>query len=348
MLGKKGDRSGSGLALVILVAPSPETALVGGKQGQEAGQEHSEWVELCPGTRGSQECLLWQCNVSPLTPWVTCDVVTLWSHCPHRQGLTRGITDNNIQTVYRESGYRKGRIGYETETFLLKCPMKFVSSIKYQGPRCESWEILQWDRYLTKRPEPEKYIIKYTTIKWKEKETVSSKISTYSLGEWIKALNAWSKIIFNSYNQAKQACIISSVAIEIHIDLRQTRYLQPVDPTSSVLMMFVLFLISRYFVGDVWGKGGYNWYRDSWGWWMILAILTSHTFSSWPPQLCSQAAQMTEVCIFCPKSLSSAVISLRSDLTQSGQIETTASSGQRVLMTSNYWSQELESAATAE
>ena len=50
--------SGSGLALVILVAPSPETALVGGKQGQEAGQEHSEWAELCPGTRGSQECLL--------------------------------------------------------------------------------------------------------------------------------------------------------------------------------------------------------------------------------------------------------------------------------------------------
>ena len=46
---------------------------------------------------------------------------------------------------------------------------------------------------------------------------------------------------------------------------------------------------------------------------------------------------------FCPKSLSSAAISLRSDLTQSGQIETTASSGQRVLMTSNYWSQELES-----
>ena len=107
--------------------------------------------------------------------------------------------------------------------------------------------------------------------------------------------------------------------------------------------MFVLFLISRYFVGDVWGKGGYNWYRDSWGWWMILAILTSHTFSSWPPQLGSQAAQMTELCIFCPKSLSSAVISPRSDLTQSGQIETTPSSGQRVLMTSNYWSQELES-----
>ena len=46
VLGKKGDRSGSGLALVILVAPSPETALVGGKQGQEAGQEHSEWAEL--------------------------------------------------------------------------------------------------------------------------------------------------------------------------------------------------------------------------------------------------------------------------------------------------------------
>ena len=43
--------------------------------------------------------------------------------------------------------------------------------------------------------------------------------------------------------------------------------------------MFVLFLISRYFVGDVWGKGGYNWYRDSWGWWMILAILTSHTLA---------------------------------------------------------------------
>ena len=52
VLGKKGDRSGSGLALVILVAPSPETALVGGKQGQEAGQEHSEWAEPSSGTRG--------------------------------------------------------------------------------------------------------------------------------------------------------------------------------------------------------------------------------------------------------------------------------------------------------
>ena len=55
-------------------------------------------------------------------------------------------------------------------------------------------------------------------------------------------------------------------------NLRQSRYLQP-DPVCVVLMMFVLFLISRYFVGDVWSKGGYNWYRDSWGWWMILAIL---------------------------------------------------------------------------
>ena len=39
--------------------------------------------------------------------------------------------------------------------------------------------------------------------------------------------------------------------------LRQSRYLQP-DPVCVVLMMFVLFLISRYFVGDVWSKGGYN------------------------------------------------------------------------------------------
>ena len=277
-------------------------------------------------------------------PWPPESPVT-WSHCGHIVPTGRGWHGELLTITYKlfTGSQATEKAGYETETFLLKCPMKFVSSIKYQGPRCESWKILQWDRYLTKRPEPEKYIIKYTTTKWKETKVYHQKFR-HNLGEWIQAKNAWSKIIFNSYVQAKQACIISSVAIEIHIDLRQSRYLQPVDPTSSVLMMFVLFLISRYFVGDVWGKGGYNWYRDSWGWWMILAILTSHTFSSWPPQLCSQAAQMTEVCIFCPKSLSSAVISLRSDLTQSGQIETTASSGQSVLMTSNYWSQELESA----
>ena len=137
MLGKKGDRSGSGLALVILVAPSPETALVGGKQGQEAGQEHSEWAELCPGTRGSQECLLWQCNVSPLTPWVTCDLVTLWSHCPHRQGLTRGITDNNIQTVYRQSGYRKGRLWNWNFSF----EMSNEVCVLYQVSRPKMWEL---------------------------------------------------------------------------------------------------------------------------------------------------------------------------------------------------------------
>lgn len=74
------------------------------------------------------------------------------------------------------------------------------------------------------------------------------------------------------------------------------------------------------------------------------------TFSSWPPQLSSphMPHKWLRFAFFCPKSLSSAVISLRSDLTQSGQIETTASSRQRVqrvLMTSNYWSQELESRA---
>ncbi len=69
------------------------------------------------------------------------------------------------------------------------------------------------------------------------------------------------------------------------------------------------------------------------------------TFSSWPPQLTAHMLhKWLRFAFFCPKSLSSAAaISLRSDLTQSGQIETTASSGQRVLMTSNYWSQELES-----
>ena len=128
--------------------------------------------------------------------------------------------------------------------------------------------------------------------------------------------------------------------------LRQSRYLQP-DPVCDVLMMFVLFLISRYFVGDVWSKGGYNWYRDSWGWWMILAILAishlapGHHSSQLTAHMLHKSLRFA---FFCPKSLSSAAaISLRSDLTQSGQIETTASSGQRVLMTSNYWSQELES-----
>ena len=80
MLGKKGDKSGSGLALVILARRGClgrlETALVGG--GQEAGQEHSEWVEPCSG---SSAWNVYSDNVSPLTPGVTCDVVTTgpWS-----------------------------------------------------------------------------------------------------------------------------------------------------------------------------------------------------------------------------------------------------------------------------
>ena len=207
------------------MAPGLETALVGGSDKKRDKNTASGWALLSSGS-SARNAGAWQ--LSPLTPGVPPGVP--WCHhCPREPGDDTENADNNLQAEHSQLLLLKKQDMKPSLLFENSLFWVFVL-FKYQGPRCESGEILQWDRYHTKSPEPEKYIIKHTTIKWKEWTVYRQIILHFNFSSHCCCIRTLETILFPS--------IWHILKIR-----RPSRYLQPVQLCPNDVCIISYFQI---------------------------------------------------------------------------------------------------------